>query len=199
MKGFSKATRASKVLLAFCLSFIFLLIVDCLIPREESKIYDSVIRLHILANSDSEPDQQLKLKVRDAIIAQSGDLFTDVESGNLPLEEMQELSEKFVVIANRVIEENGFGYKAEAVWGKEDYPTREYDGITFPSGEYYSLRINLGESAGNNWWCVLFPPLCTNASSAREGLEEMGISSSSGKVYTSRRYVFRFKILELFG
>lgn len=184
--------------LAFCLTFFVLLTVDCLIPRDEEKIYDSVIRLHILANSNSETDQALKLKVRDAIIAESGGLFEDTQPGKLPLDRMDELGKKFAAIANRVIKENGFDYTASAEWGKESYPTREYDGIAFPAGEYYSLRINLGDAKGENWWCVLFPLLCTSASSAKERLQDMGISDNGTKVYTSKKYVFRFKLLEFF-
>jgi stage II sporulation protein R len=193
-----KTSILFRSVLAFCLAFVFLLSIDCMIPRDEGKIYDSVIRLHILANSDTEIDQSLKLKVRDAIIAESNGLFEDSEPDKLPLDQMNELGEKFATIANRVIRENGFNYTAAAEWGKESYPTREYDGITFPSGEYYSLRINLGNAEGQNWWCVLFPPLCTNASTAKENLNSMGISKSGTKVYTSKKYVIRFKILEYF-
>lgn len=192
-------TTLLKAILAFCMSFILLLTIDCLIPRDEDKIYNSVIRLHILANSDSETDQNLKLKVRDAIIAESGDLFSDTSADKLPLDQMEALGGKFSDIANRVIQENGFTYTASAEWGKETYPTREYDGISFPAGEYYSLRINLGEAEGHNWWCVLFPPLCTNASSAKKNLSEMGISDNGTKVYTHKRFIFRFKLLELFN
>ena len=195
MKSASLLFRA---VLAFCISFLLLLTVDCFIPRDEGGIYDSVIRLHILANSDSDYDQQLKLKVRDRIIAESGGLFSDTD-GTLPLDEMEELKGRFTEIANRVLAENGLDYTASAVWGRECYPTRAYDGITFPSGEYYSLRINLGVAEGENWWCVLFPPLCTNASTAKENLEEMGVSRNGSKVYTNKKYVFRFKILEIFG
>ncbi len=146
-----KSSLLLKSVLAFCMSFVVLITVDCFIPRDESKIYDSVIRLHILANSDSEVDQQLKLKVRDAIIAQGEELFEGCEEGVLPFEKMQYLGEKFASVANRVIKENGFTYSANAVWGTERYPTREYDGISFPSGEYYSLRINLGRAESENW------------------------------------------------
>ncbi len=193
-----KTSILFRSILAFCLAFLFLLSVDCMIPRDEEKIYDSVIRLHILANSNSETDQNLKLKVRDAIIAESSGLFENNQPDKLPLDQMDELGEKFASIANRVIKENGFDYTAKAEWGKESYPTREYDGITFPSGEYYSLRINLGNAEGENWWCVLFPPLCTNASFAKESLNKMGISKNGTKVYTSKKYTFRFKILEFF-
>ena len=187
-----------KSVVAFSLSFLILLTIDCFIPRDEHKIYDSVIRLHILANSDSDIDQQLKLKVRDAIISESEGIFIDAGKNGLPLEEMEELGQQFAQIADRVIKNNRLNYKAIPVWGKENYPTREYDGISFPAGEYYSLRINLGNANGENWWCVLFPPLCLNASSAKENLSEMGISKNGTRVYTKRRYVFRFKFLELF-
>ncbi|PKM63003.1 MAG: hypothetical protein CVU97_02265 [Firmicutes bacterium HGW-Firmicutes-21] len=196
MKSVSLLSRS---ILAFCISFLLLLSVDCFIPRDESEVYDSVIRLHILANSNTDDDQRLKLLVRDAIIAESGTLFENTATDKLPLDEMERLGERFTHIANRVITENGFLYSAQAVWGKESYPTREYDGISFPSGEYYSLRINIGEADGDNWWCVLFPPLCTNASTAKSNLEEVGVSKSGSKVYTSKKYVFRFKILELFN
>lgn len=187
-----------KSVVAFSLSFLILLTIDCFIPRDEHKIYDSVIRLHILANSDSDIDQQLKLKVRDAIISESEGMFIDDGKNGLPLEEMEELGQRFAQIADRVIKNNRLNYKAIPVWGKEKYPTREYDGISFPAGEYYSLRINLGNANGENWWCVLFPPLCLSASSAKENLSEMGISKNGTRVYTKRRYVFRFKFLELF-
>lgn len=193
-----KTSILFRSILAFCLAFLVLLSIDCLIPRDEEKIYDSVIRLHILANSNTDTDQSLKLKVRDAIIAESNGLFENYQPDKLPLDQMDELGEKFASIANRVIKENGFDYTAAAEWGKESYPTREYDGITFPAGEYYSLRINLGNAEGENWWCVLFPPLCTNASSAKESLTKMGISENGTKVYTSKKYVIRFKFLELF-
>jgi stage II sporulation protein R len=116
----------------------------------------------------------------------------------LPLDQMDELGESLLHSEPGYQGKRALTNTAKAEWGKESYPTREYDGITFPSGEYYSLRINLGNAEGENWWCVLFPPLCTNASFAKESLNKMGISKNGTKVYTSKKYTFRFKILEFF-
>lgn len=179
-----------KLIALFAASLMLLSFVDMTVPKNESAVYDSIIRLHILANSDSEFDQQVKLAVRDRIIAQC---------------KMQgESDTRYLVcdmtdIANSVLAEYGVEYTARAVFGKERYPTREYDGISFPSGEYASLRIILGDGEGHNWWCVLFPPLCLSAATAKDGLGSVGIDNDSYKVYTRGRYIIRFKFLEWFN
>lgn len=165
----------------FCATFLLVSFIDMALPNGEDALYAGVTRLHILANSDSEYDQGIKLLVRDAVIeAGSTDKNTILD------------------VANGVLLREGAPYRATAVYGDEDYDTRVYDGIAFPCGNYHSLRIMLGDGEGKNWWCVLFPPLCLSAATAKESLNEVGIDDRAYGVYTERKYVIRFKLLELF-
>ena len=188
-----------RVLCAVCASVFLLLVVDLAVPAREADIYDTVIRLHVLANSDGEEDQAVKLLVRDAILAECGDLFSETATTAEALAQMEQAASRMEQIAGRVLEEQGVPYRAKAVFGTETYPTREYDGVVFPAGEYRSLRILLGEGDGQNWWCCLFPPLCMSASTAQESLDAVGLDTSSGKVFTQKTYRFRLKLLEWFS
>lgn len=187
----------TKLIALFCASFLLLNIVDMLIPRGEAKVFDNVIRLHILAEDNSEEAQEIKLLVRDAILSECGDLFSDTGDVTAASEKVIENIPRMEAIANRVLAENGAQYSASAEWGREEYPTRVYEDFTLPAGTYLSLRINLGSASGNNWWCILFPPLCTKASSG--DLSSSGISKSDSSVFTKPKYIFRFKLLEFFG
>lgn len=188
----------TKIIALFCASFILLNVVDMLIPRSEAKIYDSVIRLHILAEDNSEAAQNIKLMVRDAILEECGDLFS--EDGNIVTasEKVESSLPQLKAVANRVLSENGMDYKAVCEWGMEQYPTRIYENFTLPSGTYRSLRIKLGKAEGNNWWCVLFPPLCTKASAVDNDFKHTDVKVKDSRVFTNRKYAFRFKLLEIF-
>lgn len=121
-----------------------------------------ILRLHIIANSDSSRDQSIKLAVRDAVLA-----FEKNFSGQYSFDTAEE-TERFVLergkellsTVNAVLKERGAGYGAQLMLGDFDFPQREYDGEIYPAGEYRALRILLGDACGKNWWCVLFPPLC---------------------------------------
>jgi stage II sporulation protein R len=187
---------------------ITLLIVASLIltyeffPFKEKKVYSELIRLHILANSGNEEDIAIKYTVRDAILKESESVFAPCETSAEAKASMEETGKKIEAIANKVLAENGKSYTAHAVWGKETYPKREYDGLSLPAGEYYSLRILLGEAKGENWWCVLFPPLCLGAAKAQESMMDVGIDGESFKTFTdnSVKYKIKFFLLEwLFG
>ncbi len=180
-----------KLILCLCLSALTLGFCKLALPMEEGKVYDSVIRLHILANSDSRYDQDLKLLVRDEILA--SDCFEDSDSVEDAKLKLEDAAKRAVKAANACLEREGAPYRADYRLGKEVYPTREYENIRLPSGEYLSLRIVLGEGEGANWWCVAFPPLCTAA--ATESLDV-----KSGEVFDTKKsgYVFRFKLLEWF-
>jgi stage II sporulation protein R len=188
-----------KMLALFCASFILLSTVDVFVPRGEAQIYESVIRLHVIAEDDSETAQSIKLLVRDAILNECSGLFSengDVIAASETVEENLPLVES---VANRVLSENNAGYEAKAEFGLETYPTRVYEDFKLPSGEYLSLRVKLGKAEGQNWWCVLFPPLCSKASSKKLGLSNTKVGKNDSSVFTNRKYVFRFKFLEIFG
>jgi stage II sporulation protein R len=137
--------------------------------------YEGIIRLHVIANSDSEPDQKLKLKVRDEIISYVNDLSgeMDIEESRIWIKSQLGDIER---AAERVICENGCKYKASAELGVRWIPEKTYGDMHFPAGNYEALTITLGKGEGENWWCVLFPPLCLITEDEAE-LEEMGIDS----------------------
>lgn len=188
----------TKIFALFCACFLLLNIVDMVIPRSEANIFDNAIRLHILAEDNSEAAQSVKLRVRDAILCEYGELFDN--NGNVSAASETVIQNLALIeqTANRVLSENGVDYRAVAEWGYEKYPTRVYESITLPAGTYRSLRIKLGSGEGNNWWCVLFPPLCTKAASENE-LSASGVNGNDSEVFTRKKYLFRFKLLELFG
>ena len=130
------------------------------------KLRSDVLRLHILANSDSIEDQEVKLLVRDALLEQSEKLFAGCET----LDEMKarawEERETIRLIAQNVLEEYGSTDKVTVQLAQMEFDTRVYDEITMPGGEYSALRILIGEGEGHNWWCVMYPPLCLPAVSA---------------------------------
>ena len=171
----------------------------------EEKLYDSVVRLHVLANSDSDVDQALKLKVRDRIIEVTEDIFTQARSKD-EAETVARLALSMIEDeAKRVVEESGFDYPVTVTLGQEEYPERDYEGLKFPAGEYLSLRVLIGDAEGQNWWCVLFPPICLRAASrdqrdTEEAFIAAGLTGEQYRIITesgSGRYKIKFKILEV--
>lgn len=169
---------------------------------EQAALADKVVRLHVLANSDTQEDQALKLAVRDAVLAAADGV---VPPGAELEEAEQALTQALPAIADagaRVVGEQGYSYPVTAslehdVW----FPTKEYTDFAFPAGEYTALRVTIGEGGGRNWWCVVFPPLClgsvteNTAESALEGgLEDREVSLITGE---DEGYVVKFKAMEL--
>ena len=145
------------LLLAMLLTPMMAFGVEC------GELQEEVFRLHILANSDTEEDQTLKLKVRDAILAQSGDIF-GTASTIVEAEQLAQIQiETIVAIAEETLVENGSDYKVQAEIANMYFDTRVYDGFTMPAGRYDALRITIGTGQGKNWWCVMFPPMCVEA------------------------------------
>lgn len=121
---------------------------------------DSVFRLHIIANSDSSADQELKLKVRDNIIEYMNTLTSSSSDKKDVISMVNNHLDSFKEIALNTIKENGYNYDVNIEIGNFHFPTKSYGDISFPAGNYDSLKIEIGDAIGQNWWCVLFPPLC---------------------------------------
>jgi len=137
-----------------------------------AQVRDEVLRLHILANSDSPADQALKLQVRDAVLRETGPLFSD--AGTLE-EAWARAAENLPAIeetARRTLAENGCELPVRAELTRSYFNTRQYDRATLPAGEYDALRLTIGEARGKNWWCVMFPPLCVPAAAEEEETED---------------------------
>lgn len=123
-------------------------------------ISNSVFRLHVIANSDSKEDQDLKYKVRDSILKYINELSDKCTSKDEVISLVNDKQEELYSIAKKVIEENGYNYDVSIKIGNFEFPTKSYGDISFPAGNYDALRIEIGEASGQNWWCVMFPPLC---------------------------------------
>ena len=190
------AKKLLTVTLSLCAIFLFL---SFLPVHGEEEIYESVVRLHVLANSDSEEDQALKLKVRDGILEYTSQLVADVE--NVPDAEkilylnLDAIKEK----ASAIVRSEGFDQSVSVEIGRESYPTRKYGALSFPAGNYLSLKIMIGDATGQNWWCVLFPPLCLSAAEDTDDAISVGFTGEEYKIITHTdepTYKIRFKILE---
>ena len=184
---------------ALLIGLSFSLIVCALAKEEQTDIADKLIRLHVIANSDSKEDQTLKLKVRDEVVKSVKELTQSCDTKEDAREVIEQNIETFEAIANRVCEENGAPYRATAALEEANFPTKNYESFSLPAGSYEALRIKLGNADGENWWCVLFPPLCVSAAEAESSLEASGLSEKEILLVTSDKpeYRIKFKLLEL--
>ena len=184
-----------------------LLFVGLMPVHGEEKIYDSVIRLHVLANSDAAEDQALKLAVRDAVLEVTVPLLEDCTDRAEAAALLESSMGDIQTAAERVIADAGRTDSVALLLNEESYPEKNYDSFCFPSGTYLSLRVCIGEAAGQNWWCCLFPPLCLGAATvpadkAEDSFLQVGLTPDQYKIITetdSPGYKIRFKLLELFN
>ena len=194
-----------KKILIFCsVLFLTIMVIGLLPVSGEDKIYDDVIRLHVLANSDSEEDQALKLKVRDGVIEKVSELLEDCEGREEAIEVLsrEESQREIERTAAEIISGEGYGYSVKVSLGEEEYPRKNYDSLCFPSGTYTSLRVQIGEAEGQNWWCVLFPQLCLGAATRNneDAFVEAGFTPEQYRIVTDTdkaEYEVKFKILEI--
>lgn len=125
-----------------------------------SDLSKSVIRFHILANSDETYDQLLKMQVKNAVIDFMEQNLTDVHDTKDAAIFLKNNTKKITTIARQVIHDNGYDYNVSASLGNSDFPDKSYGDVTFPAGNYNSFIVKIGNAEGHNWWCVLYPPLC---------------------------------------
>jgi stage II sporulation protein R len=156
----------------------------------------NVLRLHIIANSDSDADQQLKLKIRDEILRETDGLFENSKNLQEAQNTVCDNLKFFEAVANEVIAENGVNYTATASFGASEFSTRYYDDFTLPAGEYQSLIITLGEEKGKNWWCVVYPTVCIPA--AKGELNDTVSDESAQIAKGGKRFIMRFKTVEIY-
>ena len=170
----------------------------------QEQIAEKVLRFHVLANSNSEEDQKLKLQVRDAIGGLLQEKMAQVENREECEKFITEWIPKIEQTAAAVIEENGYDYSVCARLEETDFPVKTYGAYTFPAGRYEALRVTIGEGAGENWWCVLYPNMCFRGSvyevveeDAKEELREVLDPQEYADVFQRGRYQVRFKLLEI--
>ncbi len=193
--------KPEKRIFTYVLTLLLATLILAVVPVSgEEALYDNVLRLHVIANSNSDEDQALKLTVRDEILAVYGDRLAECTSKEEAEERVALLAAEMTETAQKVISDRGYDYGVRLTLTRENYPTRVYEDVTMPAGEYCSLRIIIGEGAGENWWCVLFPPMCVGNALGEETESSIpvGLSPSQYKLISGNgRYAVRFKILEI--
>ena len=180
---------------AFILTVIF-----SMIPFQAncSDISDEVFRLHILANSDSDKDQSLKLRVRDKVLSHTEALFNSAKSKQEAEQLVSDNIQTIADIAAKEIFDNGYNYSVKVQIVKMHFSTRRYENFTLPAGMYDALRITIGEGRGHNWWCVMFPSLCISSPADSEGKAKEVFSNREYEVVKNEKTEYRFFIIECF-
>ena len=166
---------------------------------EAEELSDKLIRLHVVANSDTGADQALKLEVRDAVLAVVREKCRGAEGVEEARSRLEESLEEIVEAGVEAVERGGRNYTVTASLCRESFPTTQYDTFSLPAGEYESLRIRIGAAEGHNWWCVVFPPVCDEPVIDEDAAAALGLTGEEVRLITksSGGYVVRFKTIEL--
>ena len=171
--------------------------------QEQRELADSVIRFHVIANSDSQEDQDLKLRVRDEVLAKAEALYPEDATLSQARAALEEHLDDLPQAGQAAVDEAGYSYPVTAQLTNCWFPTKEYEGFALPAGNYNALRIVIGEGEGQNWWCVAFPPLCLGAASetVEEATQAGYFTSGQAALVTEQDegYVLKFKSMELLG
>lgn len=181
--------------IALLLALCFTLLAGTWAGAASSRVSEGLVRLHVIAASDDATEQAIKLDVRDAVLSYLEPKLASAAD----IAGAEALIEANLEGIAAAAESAAQGREVNVTLGEEYYPTREYDTFSLPAGRYQSLRVTLGEGAGHNWWCVVFPPLCLTAAESEAAFEELDgktraiISSDGGGVQ------FKFRLLELWG
>ena len=187
--------------IALICAFLSVFVCGFSLRREEAALSDKLVRLHVVANSDSEADQALKFRVRDAVLDYLRPRLEGVEDAAEARRVIKDSLEGIVEAAEAVMDGEGVGYGAAATLCRESFPTTQYDSFALPAGEYLSLRVKLGEAAGHNWWCVVFPPICDAGIIDTDTADAIGLSGEETRLITADGpgYVVKFRLMEWIG
>lgn len=212
MKKFLNHIKNSKIGIIFILSLLlFLYTVICAFSYVEavsSDISDSVFRLHVIANSNSDEDQSLKYKVRDSLLNYMNDICKNCSSKEEAINLVSIHQEEFRQVALETIKNEGYSYDVNIEIGNFEFPTKQYGDISLPAGFYDALKVEIGNANGRNWWCVMFPSLCfIDVSSgivpdeSKEELQNVLSDEEYSIISDNSNYgiKFKFKLLELFA
>ena len=171
--------------------------------EEQKELAGQLVRLHVVANSDSERDQAMKLAVRDRVLTRAETLYPSELTRSEALEILSRHLPELEQAGQEEADRWGSGAQVKASLEECWFPTKEYDGFALPAGEYTALRVVIGEGAGQNWWCVAFPPLCLGAASetVEQAVEAGNFTPEQGALMRRENegYVLKFKSLELLG
>lgn len=184
--------------LSLIMAVVITLLCGFVLEEGQQELSDKLIRLHVLANSDGEADQELKLYVRDRVLLTLDHLLEECETQEAAQQVIEENLDVLTASADQAVSAWGEAYPVRVTLEQERFPTRIYDTFSLPAGRYTSLRIEIGEGDGQNWWCVVFPPLCVTA--AEGGTVETGALTEQDLALITEAdtgYVVKFRALEL--
>lgn len=207
--NFIKNTKLKNAILLIFLLFLYVFIsAQSYVSAVSADLSNAVFRLHVIANSDSDEDQNLKLKVRDALLDYMNNICSDCSTKEEAITIATEHQSEFQKIAEQTIADNGFDYSIKININNFYFPTKNYGDISLPAGFYDALRVEIGQASGKNWWCVMFPSLCfIDVSSgivdddAKESLEN-NLETESYSIISetdNSEIKFKFKLIEFFA
>lgn len=193
-------TNKSTLLIKSAIIAFVLTVIYSVIPFQAvcAEIPNDVFRFHILANSDSEEDQALKLKVRDKVLEKAKILFDTANSKSDAEEFVKANLETIEKIAQNEVYKNGYNYPVKAEVVNMHFDTRYYESYTLPSGMYDALRITIGNAKGHNWWCVMYPSICISTVDEGKDRAKDALSDDEYSVVTDNKVEYKFFIVELF-
>lgn len=181
------------VIFAFMMTVIISL---CSFESSCRQISGQVLRLHVIANSDSQEDQELKLRVRDRILTCANNILKDAEEKSAAERIIADHLNELRLAAEDEIRKNGYPYSVRLEMAKTVFPTRTYENVTLPAGEYNAVRVIIGSGEGKNWWCVMFPPLCLSAAKKQTELSDVLNQDELALTESDPKYEVRFWIVE---
>ena len=196
-KSILKLLKAHGILLI--ISFIFILLSVFGFYKSCEGVRENVLRMHVIANSNSKEDQALKLKVRDAVLEKGSELFDGSLRADDAKQKLEPKRDELIKTAKEVIKKEGYNYPVTVDVVNEYFATRAYGKMTMPAGKYTAIKVVIGTGEGRNWWCVMFPPMCLPAAQ-KETRENIDIFLDDGEakvVKSNIKYEPRFKIVEL--
>lgn len=189
---------SKKIKISICVSMIVAIIFSiCSFAKTSEQIRSDVLRLHVIANSDSSVDQNLKIRLRDFLLDEGKSIFdgsVNVENAVKKIEPQIPALEKS---AKKFIRASGFDYDVKISLSREYFTTRTYETVTLPAGKYLALRVVIGSGEGHNWWCVMFPPMCVPAADKKDEIENIFTEDEIKLVESSPKYEIRFKVVEI--
>ena len=170
----------------------------CSFAKTSEEIRSDVLRLHVIANSDTSVDQNLKLRLRDYILQEGKDIFNGSVNVENAVKKIEPVLPELEKSAKAFVNQAGFDYDVKISLSNEYFTTRTYETVTLPAGKYLALRVVIGSGEGHNWWCVMFPPMCVPAADKKDEIENVFSEKEIKLVESKPKYEPRFKVVEIY-
>lgn len=170
----------------------------CSFAKTSEEIRSDVLRLHVIANSDTSVDQNLKLRLRDYILQEGKDIFNGSVNVENAVKKIEPVLPELEKLAKAFVNQAGFDYDVKISLSNEYFTTKTYETVTLPAGKYLALRVVIGSGEGHNWWCVMFPPMCVPAADKKDEIENVFSEKEIKLVESKPKYEPRFKVVEIY-